>query len=120
VRPSIGSAGEAAGGFFAGTLPASIETAVIPTGRSRSVIPRRTTGPRTRIQQELQVASGTVKWFNEAKGFGFISQTDGEDVFVHFSAIAGEGFKTLAEGEALEFDVTRGPKGLQAANVRKA
>lgn len=66
------------------------------------------------------MASGTVKWFNEAKGFGFISQPEGEDVFVHFSAIAGEGFKTLAEGESLEFDVTRGPKGLQAANVRKA
>ena len=65
------------------------------------------------------VASGTVKWFNEAKGFGFITQEGGEDVFVHFSAIQGDGLKTLAEGERLEFDVTRGPKGLQAANVRK-
>jgi cold shock protein len=93
-------------------------------GHSACTPPRRdlaaSMGPRTRIQQELQVASGTVKWFNEAKGFGFLSQPDGEDVFVHFSAIAGEGFKTLAEGEAVEFDVTRGPKGLQAANVRKA
>ncbi len=66
------------------------------------------------------MATGTVKWFNEAKGFGFISQASGEDVFVHFSAITMDGFKTLAEGEAVEFDVTQGPKGLQAANVRRA
>ena len=65
------------------------------------------------------MARGTVKWFNEAKGFGFISQEGGEDVFVHFSAIQGDGFKTLAEGERVEFDIQNGPKGLQAANVRK-
>ena len=65
------------------------------------------------------MAQGTVKWFNDAKGFGFITQESGEDVFVHYSAITGDGFRTLKEGEAVEFEVTRGPKGLQAANVRK-
>jgi cold shock protein len=60
---------------------------------------------------------GTVKWFNASKGFGFIQRQSGEDVFVHFSAIQGDGYKTLNEGQAVEFEVTRGPKGLQAANV---
>jgi len=66
------------------------------------------------------MAQGTVKWFNDAKGFGFISQDDGPDVFVHFSAIQGDGFKSLAEGQRVSFDVQEGPKGLQAANVQKA
>ena len=63
---------------------------------------------------------GTVKWFNEAKGFGFISQEGGEDVFVHHTAIQAEGFRSLAEGEKVEFELQQGPKGPQAANVRKA
>ena len=63
--------------------------------------------------------TGTVKWFNDAKGYGFIERSDGDDVFVHYSAIEGGGFKTLSEGESLEFDVVEGPKGKQAANVTK-
>lgn len=61
--------------------------------------------------------SGTVKWFNDAKGYGFITSERGEDVFVHFSAIQAKGFRTLAEGAQVEFDLIEGPKGLQAANV---
>ena len=60
---------------------------------------------------------GTVKWFNAAKGFGFIQRESGEDVFVHFSAIQSNGYKSLDEGSRVEFEVTRGPKGLQASNV---
>ncbi|MEE9542615.1 MAG: cold-shock protein [Thermodesulfobacteriota bacterium] len=66
------------------------------------------------------MARGTVKWFNDTKGFGFIQQESGEDVFVHYTAISGEGFKTLKEGEEVEFEVTEGPKGPQASNVTKA
>jgi CspA family cold shock protein len=62
---------------------------------------------------------GTVKWFNDAKGFGFIAQEGGKDVFVHFSAIEASGFRSLGEGDAVEFDIVEGPKGLQAANVKK-
>ena len=66
------------------------------------------------------MATGTVKWFNNTKGYGFITADDGTDVFVHFSDIASEGFKSLDEGDTVEFEITQGAKGPKAANVRKA
>ena len=63
---------------------------------------------------------GTVKWFNNAKGYGFITRESGDDLFVHFKSIVGEGYKTLKQGDAVQFDVEQGAKGLQAVNVSKA
>ena len=65
------------------------------------------------------MAKGTVKWFNDAKGYGFISRSSGDDVFVHFSSIQGEGFRTLAEGDEVEFELRETERGLQAANVTR-
>lgn len=64
-----------------------------------------------------ETVKGTVKWFNESKGYGFLSQDEGEDIFVHYTSIQGNGFRTLKEGQEVEFTVERGPKGLQASNV---
>jgi len=65
------------------------------------------------------MTKGTVKWFNESKGFGFITKEDGEDIFVHHTSISGSGFKSLSEGQSVEFDVEKTPKGLRATNVVK-
>ena len=78
------------------------------------VIPSKP-GERSRVVRE----KGTVKWFNGAKGYGFIQRSTGEDVFVHFSAIQENGYRSLNEGETVEFDLTKGPKGFQAANVQR-
>ena len=67
----------------------------------------------------MATVQGQVKWFNDAKGYGFISRGDGPDVFVHYSAIQGDGFRSLAEGQPVQFEITEGPKGLQATNVTK-
>jgi CspA family cold shock protein len=85
-----------------GTTPKAVGTAI--PGRPR--------------KEGIAVATGTVKWFNSEKGYGFISQEDGPDVFVHFSAIQGEGYRNLEENQKVEFDLTQGQKGPQAANVR--
>jgi CspA family cold shock protein len=71
-----------------------------------------------KIEIGNKLEQGTVKWFNAGKGFGFIQREGGEDVFVHFSAIVSDGYKSLNDGQAVEFEVAKGPKGLQAANVR--
>ena len=70
-----------------------------------------------KVVENMSTVTGTVKWFNETKGYGFIAQEDGPDVFVHFSAIQGDGFKTLTDGQKVEFTVTDGQKGPQAENV---
>ncbi len=72
----------------------------------------------TKKEQSTIMETGTVKWFNDAKGYGFISRQNGEDVFVHFSAIQASGFRSLQEGQQVQFDVVKGPKGWQAENVK--
>ena len=80
---------------------------------------RYVTGDSPNHERLQSMAQGTVKWFNDAKGFGFVQQDDGPDVFVHHTAIVADGFRSLAEGDRVQFDVKEGPKGLQAANVTK-
>jgi CspA family cold shock protein len=96
-----------------------------PPGRFISIAPakegsgRAAGARRATLQEADRMPKGKVKWFNDAKGYGFIEQDGGEDVFVHFSAIQMDGFKTLAEGQVVEFEVKTGDKGLHAANVMR-
>src|SRR5437899_202077 len=96
---------------------------MLPTRRfrkmSRPVIIRSDSSKQKfKIETGNTMEQGTVKWFNDAKGFGFINRQTGDDVFVHFSAIRSNGFRSLQEGQAVQFDVVRGPKGFQAENVQ--
>jgi CspA family cold shock protein len=91
-------------------------------GTQPTVAPRRpegAVGPRFTYAGGYQMSRGTVKWFNDSKGYGFIQQPEGDDVFVHFSAIMGEGFRTLNEGEEVEFELRETDRGLQATNVTR-
>lgn len=87
--------------------------------RSPAVFPRRLASDRHLLKEGSTLAEGIVKWFNEKKGFGFIEQDEGQDVFVHFSAINSQGFKTLAEGERVSFDVEQDTRGPAATNVTR-
>jgi CspA family cold shock protein len=90
--------------------------AVTPVGLAHASTNSGSSGNTSKEIRAMR-STGRVKWFNEAKGFGFITMEGGEDVFVHFSAITAKGFRSLAEGATVEFDLVQGPKGLQAANV---
>jgi cold shock protein len=103
------------------TYPLSLIHPQLTAGPAISVTLHPQDSSQQKFQNRKKVISmeqGTVKWFNDAKGFGFISRQSGDDVFVHFSAIQSNGFRSLQEGQAVEFEVTRGPKGFQAGNVR--
>jgi CspA family cold shock protein len=96
-----------------------------PAVENRLRLPSLSFSPAAILPRQIQkwksgisIEQGTVKWFNDAKGYGFISRQSGDDVFVHFSAVQGGGFRSLQEGQAVQFDVTKGPKGWQAENVQ--
>jgi cold shock protein len=101
-------------GFGVEAPDSSIKPSTARKSRTQSVIAKRSTEKSNAVSKE----QGTVKWFNASKGFGFIQRQSGEDVFVHFSAIMADGYKSLNDGQAVEFEVTKGPKGLQASNVQ--
>src|SRR5687768_17180078 len=108
VFDTVSAVGRSVRAAFFGALNPVTRTGGFPPGLS---------GPL--LDEVAAMAKGTVKWFNDAKGFGFIAQDGGKDVFVHHTAIIADGFRSLSEGDNVEFEVVEGPKGLQASNVRK-
>jgi cold shock protein len=105
-----------------GTLSPALEpnraAAALAPNKQDSASSRSDSSSAIQSRKHDQMEQGTVKWFNDAKGFGFISRQNGEDVFVHYSAINSSGFKSLQEGQAVQFNVVKGPKGWQAADVQ--
>jgi CspA family cold shock protein len=105
-----------------GTLAPALEpnraAAALAPNKQDSASGRSDSSSAIQSRKHDQMEQGTVKWFNDAKGFGFISRQNGEDVFVHYSAINSSGFKSLQEGQAVQFNVVKGPKGWQAADVQ--
>ena len=104
-----------------GTLASALEpnrAAALAPNKQDSASGRSDSSSAIQSRKHDQMEQGTVKWFNDAKGFGFISRQNGEDVFVHYSAINSSGFKSLQEGQAVQFNVVKGPKGWQAADVQ--
>ena len=99
--------------------PAPSRRLIEPPSGGRPLLPFAARGAQD-CRGEKDVPSGTVKWFNSEKGYGFIAQSDGEDVFVHHTAIQMNGYRSLEEGQAVEFDLKEGPKGLQAVDVKPA
>jgi CspA family cold shock protein len=104
----------AEGAFEDSAVGSSIPQVFLPSSKPSDSVQRNSTNLKVFSIME----QGTVKWFNDAKGFGFITRQSGEDVFVHFSAIQSKGFRSLQEGQSVQFSVVRGPKGLQAENVQ--
>jgi cold shock protein len=105
-------------GILAPALEPNRAAAVLASTKQDSASGRSDSSSAIQSRKHDQMEQGTVKWFNDAKGFGFISRQNGEDVFVHYSAINSNGFKSLQEGQAVQFNVVKGPKGWQAADVQ--
>jgi CspA family cold shock protein len=116
--PRISALFSRGGDTLASALEPNRAAAALAPTKQDSASSRSDSSSAIQSRKHDQMEQGTVKWFNDAKGFGFISRQNGEDVFVHYSAINSNGFKSLQEGQAVQFNVVKGPKGWQAADVQ--